>query len=31
MLEYVRPWKLVTFSFSLLLLIIGSFYYHAPD
>lgn len=29
--EYKRPWKLFTFAIGLILLIIGSFYYQAPD
>jgi hypothetical protein len=29
--EYTRPWKLATFSVGVALLIIGSFYYEAPD
>lgn len=29
--EYARPWKLLTFSFGIALLIIGSVYFHAPD
>lgn len=29
--EFRRPWKLVTFSIGLSLLIAGSFYYQAPD
>lgn len=29
--EYKRPWKLFTFIIGLALLIIGSFYYQAPD
>lgn len=31
MKEYLRPWKLFTFAIGLGLLIVGSFYYHAPD
>ena len=31
MLEFIRPWKLVTFAIGLGLLIVGSFYYRAPD
>jgi hypothetical protein len=29
--EYKRPWKLVTFFLGLALLVVGSFYYQAPD
>ena len=29
--EYVRPWKLFTLSIGVALLIVGSFYYEAPD
>ncbi len=29
--EYTRPWKLVTLALGITLLIIGSFYYEAPD
>lgn len=29
--EYLRPWKLATLACGLALLIIGSFYYRAPD
>src|ERR1035437_2357261 len=29
--EYKRPWKLVTLALGISLLIIGSFYYEAPD
>jgi len=29
--EYQRPWKLITLGMGLALLIIGSFYYQAPD
>jgi hypothetical protein len=29
--EFFRPWKLTTFTIGLTLLIVGSFYYHAPD
>ncbi|WP_047542102.1 hypothetical protein [Methylotenera versatilis] len=29
--EYTRPWKLITFSLGLSLLIIGSIFYNAPD
>jgi hypothetical protein len=29
--EYLRPWKLISLGLGLLLLIIGSFYYEAPD
>lgn len=31
LLEYKRPWKLLAFAIGLSLLIIGSFYYDAPD
>jgi hypothetical protein len=31
MTEYMRPWKLVTFAIGVALLIVGSFYYQAPD
>ena len=31
MTEYARPWKLVTFAIGVALLIVGSFYYEAPD
>jgi len=31
MYEFFRPWKLTTFTIGLALLIVGSFYYHAPD
>jgi hypothetical protein len=31
LLEYFRPWKLVTFAVGIALLILGSFYYGAPD
>ena len=29
--EYARPWKLVTLALGIALLVIGSFYYEAPD
>lgn len=29
--EYTRPWKLVTLSLGIALLILGSFHYEAPD
>ncbi len=29
--EYLRPWKLLTLAFGIGLLIVGSFYYQAPD
>ena len=29
--EYVRPWKLVTLAIGITSLILGSFYYEAPD
>jgi len=29
--EYFRPWKLITLAAGVALLIIGSFYYEAPD
>lgn len=29
--EYTRPWKLVTLAIGVALLIVGSFYYQAPD
>jgi hypothetical protein len=29
--EYVRPWKLVTLALGIALLVLGSFYYEAPD
>ena len=29
--EYLRPWKLVTLTCGIVLLIVGSFYYRAPD
>ncbi len=29
--EYLRPWKLLTLCIGLFLLIVGSFYYQAPD
>jgi len=31
MTEYLRPWKLFTLAFGIALLIVGSFYYQAPD
>lgn len=31
LIEYKRPWKLVTLAIGIALLIIGSFYYQAPD
>ena len=31
MTEYARPWKLATFAIGVALLIVGSFYYEAPD
>ncbi|MEB8432051.1 hypothetical protein OO007_07410 [Cocleimonas sp. KMM 6892] len=31
LVEYKRPWKLFTFVIGLSLLIVGSFYYKAPD
>ena len=31
MIEYLRPWKLVTLAGGITLLIAGSFYYRAPD
>lgn len=31
MTEYLRPWKLITLVIGIALLIIGSFYYKAPD
>ena len=31
MTEYLRPWKLLTLAFGIALLIVGSFYYRAPD
>jgi hypothetical protein len=31
MTEYLRPWKLFTLSIGIALLIVGSFYYKAPD
>jgi hypothetical protein len=31
MVEYCRPWKLLALCWGLLLLIVGSFYYRAPD
>ena len=30
-MEYLRPWKLVTLALGVALLILGSFYYQAPD
>ena len=29
--EYARPWKLCTLALGVMLLIVGSFYYEAPD
>ena len=29
--EYARPWKLFTLALGIALLIVGSFYYEAPD
>ena len=29
--EYCRPWKLITLAVGIALLIVGSFYYDAPD
>lgn len=29
--EYLRPWKLATFAIGLVLLVVGAFYYQAPD
>ena len=29
--EYLRPWKLVTLAGGVTLLVVGSFYYQAPD
>jgi len=29
--EYTRPWKLMTLAVGIALLIVGSFYYEAPD
>ena len=29
--EYARPWKLLTLAAGIALLILGSFYYEAPD
>jgi hypothetical protein len=29
--EYLRPWKLVTLAIGIALLVLGSFYYQAPD
>ncbi len=29
--EYLRPWKLASLSLGIALLVIGSFYYRAPD
>jgi hypothetical protein len=31
LLEYLRPWKLLTLAVGIVLLILGSFYYPAPD
>ena len=31
LLEYQRPWKLVTLAMGIILLIVGAFYYQAPD
>ena len=31
MTEYLRPWKLFTLAIGIALLIVGSFYYKAPD
>jgi hypothetical protein len=31
LVEYTRPWKLVTFAVGVTLLVVGSFYYQAPD
>ena len=31
MTEYFRPWKLITLAIGIALLIVGSFYYNAPD
>lgn len=31
MTEYLRPWKLFTLAIGITLLILGSFYYQAPD
>jgi hypothetical protein len=31
LLEYLRPWKLATLAIGIGLLIVGSFYYQAPD
>jgi hypothetical protein len=31
MTEYFRPWKLMTLSIGIALLILGSFHYNAPD
>lgn len=31
MTEYLRPWKLFTLAIGITLLIVGSFYYKAPD
>lgn len=31
MSEYLRPWKLTTLAIGIALLILGSFYYNAPD
>ncbi|MCI0400102.1 MAG: hypothetical protein L0Z68_02205 [Gammaproteobacteria bacterium] len=29
--EYLRPWKLLTLAIGVTLLVVGSFYYQAPD
>src|SRR5688572_31113778 len=29
--EYLRPWKLVTLALGIALLVLGAFYYEAPD
>jgi len=29
--EYLRPWKLVTLTVGIILLVVGSFYFQAPD
>lgn len=31
MTEYFRPWKLISLAIGIALLILGSFYYNAPD
>ena len=31
LIEYQRPWKLATLSLGIMLLVLGSFYYQAPD